>query len=186
MKKLMIIALLLLTGLARASGLEPALLERLPDRLDAFQKGKLTRFPEPGLGAALGYGDEQRMAQLTIILFDAGQGPIPSGTGSTILAQYRRMAVDDIHTFERQGHYLGVADQPGTWTLGKVPVLVDRMSYSVVFSENRIIPMNSWLIMVGVADHMLKIRLTAPVVSGVNDEVVQQVGRQVLETLTAR
>ncbi|MDH5327183.1 MAG: hypothetical protein OEZ68_18285 [Gammaproteobacteria bacterium] len=156
---------LVLVSLNCAVGAEMEMLSKLPNRLVDFHDKKVEKFDDARYGASAGYSysDSKNLAHLTIILFDAGYGPIEDGIDSKITNRAFDAAIRDIEYYEQKAIYKNVRIEQRTKKrfTAKFNTLYAYLKYEVDTTGNYDYEeVESYLIMTGINKYMLKIRIT--------------------------
>lgn len=164
MKKILLPLLMLLPVFALAGPKEEALLNKLPETLNGFAGRHIESFPDVRLGSAAGYyvADGDSKTILTVIVFDAGLGPIADGVDSDVTGKAFRGALADVHTMEKMGKYKDVNElSKGLVDLADRKAYLAQLSYQLVQDNGSSQPLRSYLVMTGLQGYMLKVRVTS-------------------------
>ena len=181
------IIILVLLPLHLAFGEEIDLLKKIPSNLDPFFGRKLQKFEDLWFGASAGYSYsfESKNAQLTIILFDAGRGPIEDGLKSDVTNIAFEQAISDINYYEQKKIYKNVqVIDKSTKTLdNKINVLFAHLKYEIDTTGNfDYSEVESFLLMTGIQGYMLKIRLTKNL-EDMDKEYILKLTRNVINSI---
>ncbi|MCD6061755.1 MAG: hypothetical protein K0R03_2284 [Moraxellaceae bacterium] len=162
--RFLFLLLMLVSTSVFAESREAALLNKLPADLHGFMAGGgVQGFGDARLGAATGYQliDGATKATLTIIVFDAGMGPIDDGVASPVTGKAYSMALGDIRAQERLGKYQGVKElSNGVVDLADRKAYLAHLNYLLQLDTAPGVDVHSWLVMTGLQGYMVKIRMT--------------------------
>jgi hypothetical protein len=131
-----------------------------PD-IDGFQKGKINRYPQPGLGYSIGYITPEKILA-TIYVYNGGLDKIPDGPGSEAVKQQILNAKGDIYELKKRGDYDTVTprgdEKPQEVPLGKGAKAL-RLSFEIGFDGQKLV---SYIFVTGYKNHFVKIRFSYP------------------------
>ena len=169
MKKVLfflIIVILVCSNSSFAKEGPESILKNMPKEVGEFESGRLIVYGDEHLGAALGYRDKY-LTDITFFIYDLGHDDIKEGPDSSIVENAKKMAIEDIKTFESRGNYINVrvlldADRVFELENGKnIETKWTVFSYDKINPNvKEIIPVISEVYITGLKGHICKIRVT--------------------------
>ena len=164
MVRLIVFVLFLFNStLAFSASNEEGLLRKLPSAMHGFSSEGIEAYGDARYGASATYQliEGHARATLTVIMFDGGFGPVADGVESEVTEAAFKGAINDIRAHEKMGRYQDVKV-----ISSRVVEMADRegyianVNYKFVQDSFEKIDVNSYLVVTGVRNYILKIRVT--------------------------
>lgn len=163
MRLIVLVYFLFASTLAFSTSNEEGLLRKLPSTMHGFSSAGIETYGDARYGASATYQliEGHARATLTVIIFDGGFGPVADGVESEVTEAAFEGAINDVRAHEKMGRYqdvkvissrvVEVADREG---------YIANLNYKFVQDSSEKIDVNSYLVVTGVRNYILKIRIT--------------------------
>jgi hypothetical protein len=163
LKRLLPILLLLMPLLTWAQEYVNAASDlHFPQRLDAFERIGVQRYPDPKLGVQVGYA-VRGLGKADFYIYDLGLTAIPDGPDSKPVQSAYADADQDVQNLAQAGNYLDLKrllPLGSTLRAPRCQLVWAAASYQFRINREGGQPMTSWLLVTGYHQQFLKIRFS--------------------------